>query len=108
MIHENSCNLCLKFYNMIMRLTFVFHRTSGRFRSLHSEYANPQPHNTCMNVTGISNGKISCLSYAEVKDGNTDFAESAQIKKCYQESGKSALFYRQDETCGLKEDSEQC
>lgn len=74
---------------------------------MHSEFANPQPQTTCMNVTGISNGKISCGSYAEVKGKNTDFAESAQIKMCYQESAKSVLFYRQYETFGLKEHGEQ-
>lgn len=53
-------------------------------------------------MTGVSNGKISCGSYAKVKGENTDFAESARIKMCYQESAKSALFYRQYETCVLK------
>lgn len=53
---------------------------------MHSEFANPQPQTTCMNVIGISNGKISYGSYAEVKGENMDFAESAQIKMCYQES----------------------
>lgn len=69
------CVLCLRFCNAIMRLGF-----------LRSEFANPQPQNTCMNVTGISSGKKSCGSYAEVKGENADFAESAQIKMCYQES----------------------
>lgn len=60
-----------------------------------------------MNVTGISNGKISCGSYAKVKGENMDFVESAQINMCYQESAKSTLFYQQFETCVLKEHSEQ-